>query len=166
MLKPTETSKSQITQLRRFSNYGLRLSYFFENQIWKKTIIFVPLKNFKIVSYMIFLTLNENSVQELAREPNICVVKGNSTQEFQKFFQHLDIPINSNVFIAIGDFSKNVSMYDVYRAAPYTAMRYIHTYKCTFHMSTLSIDLQNGLSGEVDLNWRFYIHINGCSEAT
>mgnify|MGYP001301097484 CR=1 FL=1 len=23
-------------------------------------------------------------------------------------------------------------------------------------------DLQNGLSGEVDLTWRFYTHINGC----
>ena len=124
ILNSTETS--HIPLLKRLSNNALRISYFLDNEMWKKTIIFVLLKNFKIVSYKSIYNVKTLSLfihQEFAREPNICVVRVTSTEGFKRFYQHLDIPIDSNIFIVTGNISKNVSVYDVYRAAPHTEMR-------------------------------------------
>ena len=81
--------------------------------------------------------------QEFAREPNTCIVRVNSTGEFRQFYQHIDIPIDSNILIAIGNFSENVSIYDVYKAAPYTEMRYNNNYVSFYYLC--DTDLQRSL---------------------
>ena len=58
---------------------------------------------------------------------NYWVLEASSKEQLEEDLQGLDIPINSNVFVALGDFSTHkFEVYDMYRPMHGMAIRYAY----------------------------------------
>lgn len=54
------------------------------------------------------------------------MLEASSKKQLEEELTELDIPINSNVFVALGDFSSNkLEVYDMYRPMAGMAIRFI-----------------------------------------